>query len=158
MANGQQFVVSRKRKDRVTRGTGSRYRKKSGVFATPAGFAPSGSGATRSSVIEAAKLFLAQARKNAAKFSRRIPAATYVAPYEEQQAQIVTDGVAAPNAAPFEFGERHPLFGDRHHWYRQPRRSYMSRAATNKKTIDQAAEIYAQIERDLLAEEHGYTE
>lgn len=146
------FIVPRKKRRRQPN-----YRKKSGVVATPSGFNISGGG-TRESVLAAAEIFAEKARQIAAKFSRRIPAATYVDPYTEQQAQVVTDGVEAPNAAPFEFGERHPLFGDRKHWYKQPTRAYMSRAAQDSSTIDKAADIYGSLEADLLADEFGYNE
>jgi hypothetical protein len=156
------FHVPRRKQTRQQRGVTAkaaqrRYSKKSGVFATPVGFSVR-AGSTRPSVLKAAEVFLEQARRNAAKFSRRIPAATYVSGYQDQQAMIVTDGDAAPNAAPFEFAERHPLWGDRAHWYKQPRRPYMSRAASSKATVEKAADIYAAAEALLLAEEHGYTE
>lgn len=133
------------------------YRKKSGVFATPAGFATKTGGA-RESVIRAAEIYADQAKRNAARYSRRIPAATHVEGSAEQVAYVVTDGNAAPNAAPFEFGERHPLFGNRGHWYKQPTRAYMSNAANSKTTQAAAAEAYATAEVQLLAAEYGYDE
>jgi hypothetical protein len=145
------FQVPRKRSRRT-------YRKKSGVFATPNGFSPMGGGFTRRSVMMAAELFSAAAKANASKFSKRIPAATSAVPYNEEQAMIVTDGVAAPNAAPFEFGERHPLWGNRKYWKKQPTRAYMNRAARNPGVIEAAGEIYATAETELLAAEFGYTE
>jgi hypothetical protein len=137
--------------------------KKSGVFATPSGFASGSGGGTRDSVLKAAAVFLAQAKKNASRITKtrgpatRIVANTFVSGTGEQAAEVVTDGNAAPNAAPFEFGERHPLFGNRRHWYPQPRRSYMSNAASSSKVKEKAAEAYAEAERDLLAKEYGYT-
>lgn len=151
----QPFVVPKKRKRQA--GNGSKYRKKSGAYATPTGFAPSGSGDVRESVLKAAEVFLVQARKNAMRFSTRIAPATHVTGLGEHQAMLVTDGTAAPNAAPFEFGERHPLYGNRRHWYKQRTRAYMSRAASNKTAISKAADIYAEAEKTLLAEEYGYT-
>lgn len=163
------FIVEKKKPRR--RGiSGSRYAKKSGVFATAAGFTPRGSGNTRASVLKAAEVFRDQARANAAKFSRRIPPATNVTGYLEEQAMVWTDGVAAPNAAPFEFGERHPSnlpnitfnkYGRRTVWAPQgvppkPKsRPYMSRAV-NSKTIDKAADIYAAAEVQLLLDEKGW--
>lgn len=156
MAEGQSFINNTTHKRRAEKAR--RYTKKSGVFATPAGFSLK-AGDTRSSVLKAASIFQAQAKKNAARFSTRIPAATYVQGYQDQEAMVVTDGSAAPNAAPFEFGERHPLWG---RWVtgkgKQPRRSYMSNAATNAGVIENAAEAYAEAERILLAEEFGFTE
>lgn len=131
------------------------YRKKSGVYGTPAGFGLGGGG-TRESVMAAAEVFAEQARVNAAAFSTRIPAATGVEALNEQTAAVVTDGGAAPNAAPFEFAERHPLFGNRGHWYRQPRRAYMDRAARNSSTNEQALQVYGDLETALLAAEFGY--
>lgn len=153
MAQPPSFQVPRKKRKRSAQS----YRKRSGVVATPGGFQINGGG-TRASVMKAAEIFAAKARANAAKFSRRIPAATYVDPYTEEQAQVVTDGTMAPNAAPFEFGERHPLFGDRKHWYKQPTRAYMSRAAKDSKTIDTAADVYATAEVEMLEQEYGFTE
>jgi hypothetical protein len=145
-----QFIVPRKKRRRAAKS----YRKKSGVFATPAGFSIPSAGGTRASVLAAAAVMMAAAKANASKFSRRIPPATTVEPYSENEAMIVTDGGAAPNAAPFEFGERHPLWGNRNYWYKQPTRAYMNRAALS--AAEAAAEIYAAIEADALAKEHGY--
>lgn len=144
------FYVPRKKRARS-------YRKKSGVFATPAGFTPGGGGFTRMSVMKAAEILAAQARSNASKFSTRIGPATQAIPYNEHQAQVVTDGVKAPNAAPFEFGERHPVYGNRKVWRKQPTRAYMNRAARNPGALDAAANIYADTEAELLAKEFGYT-
>lgn len=150
--------MASKRTDRgLTRKAARRsYRKKSGVFATPAGFSVGGFAGTRQSVIEAAGVIARQAAANASKFSRRIPAATFVDGVSESQAQVITDGTAAPNAAPFEYGERHPLFGDREHWYKQATKPYMNQAATGD-ALDEAADVYGDLETQLLAQEHGYT-
>lgn len=86
-----------------------------------------------------------QAKINAAAFSRRIPAATHVRGADapgDTYVDILTDGDLAPNAAPFEYAEHHPLFGSPHgrnagtrsrydnprDWYRQPHRPYMTSA------------------------------
>lgn len=145
-------VPKRKKKHR----TAKTY-KKSGVFATPVSLSVS-SGKTRKSVIEAAQVIGDQVKKNAATFSVRIPAATYVDAVSEQIAQVVTDGVAAPNAAPFEFGLSHPMFGDRKAWGKQPKRPFMDKAARNPGARSRAANAYAEAEKILLAEEYGYTE
>jgi hypothetical protein len=135
------------------------YRKKSGVYATPGSWSPSVAGGTRESVLMAAEIFATKARSIAAKFSTRIPAATHVEPLNEQTATVVTDGKAAPNAAPFEFGERHPLWG---RWVtgkgKQPTRAYMNRTANDSATLDEAADVYANVETILLSAEHGYDE
>lgn len=133
-----------------------RYAKKSGVYATNAGDVAGGTGTSRNGVLAAAQVFAAQAQKNAARFSVRIPAATYVQAVEEQSALVITDGTAAPNAAPFEFGERHPLYGNRKFWYKQPLRAYMSNAARNAGAQNRATEAYGDAEAKQLAEEYGY--
>lgn len=133
------------------------YRKKSGVYASPVSFSP-GAGGTRQSVMDAAEVFADVARANAARFSIRIPAATAVVALNEQAAMVVTDGDAAPNAAPFEFGERHPLFGNRSSWYQQPRRAYMSSAANNPVAVEAASDVYGDREAALLAAQYGYDE
>ncbi len=148
-------------KSRVERGLTKKarrrsYRKKSGVFATPGGFTISAFGGTRESVLEAAAVLMRQAKLNAS-FSRRIPAATMVAGFSENEAMVVTDGTAAPNAAPFEFGERHPVFGNRNVWRKMKTKAYMNRAATGP-AVDEAADVYADLETILLAHEYGYTE
>jgi hypothetical protein len=144
---------SRKRRARRIR-----YYKKSGVYATPAGYSASGgTGETRRSVLLAAEVFAATARALGASLckSRRIPAATAVLPVGEQSANVETDGGAAPNAAPFEFGERHPLWG---RWVtgkgKQPKRPYLDRTAKDGTTINSAGDIYADAETALLAEEY----
>lgn len=165
MTEGLQFSVPQKRHRR--RDSSRSYTKKSGVFATPRDLNPSGRGITRESVLKAAQVFADQARKNASRFSKRIPAATFVDSAGDQRAEIVTDGTAAPNAAPFEFGERHPLnypnqvatlnrYGRSRHWVKQRTRAYMSNAAKNPRAIQKAADVYASTETELLAQEHGY--
>lgn len=163
MAEGDSgFVVQTKRRRRAS--LGQKYRKKSGVFATPVTFKVDQARNTRESVLQAAAVFMMKARANAAKFSTRIPPATTVQGYDEQKAMVVTDGAAAPNAAPFEFRERHPVFADKDlprdewTWRYQPRRSYMGNAATNKPTVSKAVDVYGDIETKLLAEERKYNE
>lgn len=141
-----------------------KYNKKSGVFATSAGFEPSGPGGTRVSVLAAAEIIAAAARAKASRFSARIPKATGVVAFAEHQAMVVTDGHTAPNAAPFEFGERHPCNlpnlrgpdGRPTVWRKQPMRAYMSNGARG--ASDAAAERYGIEEARLLAEEFGFNE
>jgi hypothetical protein len=164
----------KRRTGRAARGSRIRsratYRKKSGVFATPVSFSPESSGNTRTSVIQAAEVFATQARKNASTIRKdggpatRVVAATGVEGASEQQAYVLTEGSKAPNAAPFEFGERHPVFGRpdvpraKWTWRKMKQRDYMNRAATSSTTINAAAEAYANAEQILLAEEYGYNE
>ncbi len=149
------FQVSKPRRRRGSK----RGYKKSGVFATAAGQTFGGTGGSRRSILAAAKVFADQAKKNASRFSTRIPPATGVEGYGEQEAMVVTDGAAAPNAAPFEFGLRHPLnYPGQTGWGKQPTRAYMSNAARNQGALQRAADIYGDAEAELLAEEFGFTE
>lgn len=92
----------------------------------------------------AAKLVCDQAKVNAS-FSRRIPAATSVRGADkpgDEYVEVFTDGNLAPNAAPFEYAEYHPLWGNRKYEYRQPHRAYMSDALIQR--ANAAAEEIAQ--------------
>lgn len=108
----------------------------------------------------AARIIRDQARLNAAAFSRRIPAATDVHGGDsigDFYIEIRTNGQMAPNAAPFEWAEHHPLFGSPHgrnagtrhryydhkDWYRQPYRPYMSEAVIEK--AEEAVEELANV-------------
>lgn len=96
---------------------------------------------------QAAQIIANAAKRNAAAFSRRIPPATSVGGgLSGKGVYVRTNGNKARNAAPFEFGERHPLFGDRNHWYATPHRPYMEDAA--EQTLDRAAEAYAEVVDD----------
>jgi hypothetical protein len=100
---------------------------------------------------KAAEVIAIDARARARKFSIRIPVATTVQPgYVPAEVVIITDGDLAPNAAPFEYGKRHPLFGDTNHWYPTPFRPYMSQAFRSKGA--EALEVYAQV-LDYMAKE-----
>lgn len=102
---------------------------------------------------QAGEVIARAARDIASTFSRRIPAATKVVQAGDNRFLVITDGQAAPNAAPFEYAERHPLFGDEDLWYKQPKRPYMVEAA--EATADQAMNKYATY-LDKLARRHGY--
>lgn len=54
----------------------------------------------------------------------------------------------------FETGAKHPLFGDRSHWYAQPRRPFLE--ATAVAGYARAEQVYADIEAERLAHEFGY--
>jgi hypothetical protein len=99
-------------------------------------------------LVDAAGVICRMAKTISARFSRRIPAATHVGTNNGMVA-VITDGNVAPNAAPFEAGELHPLWAhvgswryEHWKWGKQPTRPYMIEAATAK--IDEAAEAYAQ--------------
>ncbi len=115
------MAVYRKRR-RVSRTTvGATYRGMQSFSKAPRG-------ESEEFLFMAGEEFAKAARAISAGFSRRIPAATGVFG-DVAGVAVVTDGAVAPNAAPFEFAERHPLFGDREHWYPQPHRPYMDEAA-----------------------------
>jgi hypothetical protein len=64
-------------------------------------------------------------------------------------------GHEAPNAWMFEeAGARHPLFGNRRHWYTQPYRPFMEIGA--EKSMDEAADVYADVTIGIWAKESGY--
>jgi hypothetical protein len=66
-----------------------------------------------------------------------------------------TGGQEAPNAYMFETeGARHPLFGNKRHWYDQPFRPFLEEAA--EIAGDDAAEAYADITIGVWAKESGY--
>lgn len=64
-------------------------------------------------------------------------------------------GKTAPNAYMFEtIGARHPLFGDKRHWYDQPYRPFLEDAA--EIAGQAAANAYADIAISTWARESGY--
>lgn len=64
-------------------------------------------------------------------------------------------GLEAPNAYMFETqGARHPLFGDKSHWYTQPYRPFLEEAADQ--AGQDACETYADIAIAVWARESGY--
>lgn len=100
---------------------------------------------------DAAEVIAAEARRNAAAFSKHIPAATGVGGgISAAGVYVRTSGRKARMAAPNEFGERHPLFGNYRHFYPTPHRPYMETAADT--ALDRAAEAYAEIVDDWAHE------
>jgi hypothetical protein len=106
---------------------------------------------------EAADIIRDEARRISSSFSRRIPAATHTR-QGPRYTEVVTDGNAAPNAAPFEFAENHPLFarkGTKRYrdskWYKQPHRPFMAEAVDAKKddAVAKAAEVVNDWMHDL---------
>lgn len=81
------------------------------------------------------------ARAIASRFSTRIPLATKVV-VDRKGVSVQTDGVAAPNARPFEYALNHPFFGNRERWYKQPFRPYMLQARDR---------VMPQLEREIAA-------
>jgi len=85
----------------------------------------------------AANVFSKEAQKISSAFSTRIPLATHAVPsFDGVHASVITEGSIAPNAAPFEGGETHPLWAHigswryvHFKWGTQPLRPYMLEAA-----------------------------
>lgn len=64
-------------------------------------------------------------------------------------------GRAAPNAAMFETpGARHPLFGNKKHWYEQPYRPFMEEGA--ERGASEAADVYADVTIGIWLKETGW--
>jgi hypothetical protein len=64
-------------------------------------------------------------------------------------------GREAPNAYMFEEqGARHPLFGNRKHWYEQPYRPFMEEGI--EISLDEAADAFADAAIATMAAEAGY--
>lgn len=94
--------------------------------------------AVRVALSQAGQVVVAQARANAG-WSSRIPAAMSArASVSASGSRVVirVDRARAPHARPFEglSGRtfRHPLFGDRAHWYPQSSRPFLRRAREQK--------------------------
>lgn len=100
--------------------------------------------ATHEGLRAAAETIADAARAISGRFSRRIPASIRVTVAGKSAAVKAggRKGELAPNAAMFETpGARHPLFGDKSHWYFQPHRPFLEEAAQARG--DKAAEEYA---------------
>lgn len=85
----------------------------------------------------------------AAPFSERIAASVKVRS-TVKGVYIIAGGAAAPNAYPFETGAAHPLFGDRAHWYPQPKRQFLELGEAG--TLDAAADEMSKVIDDWLEE------
>jgi hypothetical protein len=109
---------------------------------------------------KAAAPVLTQARSNAS-WSHRIPAATTLKVlYGQKRSGVIlsTSAKRAPHARPYEglLGRtfRHPLFGDREHWYTQAARPFDWPAVqANREAVGRAvAEVV-----DDAARRHGFS-
>jgi hypothetical protein len=114
-------------------------------------------------LMAAAKVFRDLAASIAGRRSRRIPIATKVSDQGETEVDVVTDGELAPNAAPFEYAEMHPLWAsvgstryDRFpaDWGRQPLFPYMDMAMNAG--LDKAAQTYGDITIDGWCKQLGW--
>lgn len=79
---------------------------------------------------DAATVIAEQARTNAG-FSKRIPAAISVHATAADGVFILADGSKARNAAPYEYGDRHPTFGH-DPWVQTPHKPFLEDAADMK--------------------------
>jgi hypothetical protein len=103
----------------------------------------------------AAEIVATQAREISSKFSRRIPLSVRVKTYGNvnETTYVEAGGPEAPQAYPFDPvtpPSRHPLLGDREHWYDQPYRPFLEEAA--EMAADKAAEEFAKVIDDWCDE------
>lgn len=113
-------------------------------------------------LMAAAKVFCDLAKSISSRRSRRIPIATKVSDQGGNEVDVVTNGDIAPNAAPFEYAEMHPLWAsvgstryDRpDDWRRQPLFPYMDMAMNAG--LDAAAQKYGDITIDGWLKELGW--
>lgn len=78
----------------------------------------------RDRMVQAAQLLADDVRKRTSAWSHRVPGATSVF-NDGSGIGVVVDGALAPSASPNEFGDRHPLFGNRDYWYKTPHRPFL---------------------------------
>lgn len=77
--------------------------------------------------------------------SEKIPPSVHVGQGSPTTATVYAD---APNARPIELGLRHPLFGDREHWYPMKQIRFMEEGAALR--LDDAAAEYGKTVDDWL--------
>lgn len=106
-----------------------------------------GKNASGDRLVQAANELADGIRQVSSTFSRKIPESVDVRPAGEDLVFVVAD---APNADPIENGKRHPLFGDREHWYKMKKIPFMEQGV--KYSIDDAAEVYGKTVDDWLHE------
>jgi len=87
--------------------------------------------------LRAAADVVADGARELADWSRKIPASIGV----RVDGNVATISANAPNAYPAEFRVRHPLFGDREHWYGPPGEPFLAPALDAR--IDDAMRTYA---------------
>lgn len=81
----------------------------------------------RKKLEQGADIVKKEAQRIARSFSIRTADATHVVSNADG-VSVETNSEEAPMARPFQGGLRHPLFGDRKHWYPQPYYPYMTLA------------------------------
>lgn len=99
--------------------------------------------------LRAAADLIATGAKTLAGWSRKIPPSIGVT----VSGNVATISADAPNARPAELRIRHPLFGDREHWYGPPGHPFLAPAADAK--ADAALAKYAN-KIDRWAHAAGY--
>ena len=98
---------------------------------------------------EAAMEIATEAQLIASQWSVTVPASMKV----EGDDKVQTISFDAPAAYPAETRARHPLFGDREHWYGPPGRRFLNPAADRR--ADPAMRKYAKVV-DRLCREAGF--
>ena len=98
---------------------------------------------------EAARVIADDARARAAVWSETIPPSITV----DVTGKLATITASAPVARPAELRLRHPLFGDRRHWYGPPGTKFLAPAADAK--AGTALVIYSKVIDDW-ARRDGY--
>lgn len=95
---------------------------------------------------EAARLIAEGIRRRASSIpSAKIGPSVHVGQGSNRSAVVYA---TAPNAYPIETGARHPLFGNREHWYAMKRVLFLEEGAAMK--LDDAAEEYGKTADDWL--------
>ncbi len=97
----------------------------------------------------AAQIVADEARRLAAAWSRQVPPSVSVS----VRGRVATITADAPPARPNELALRHPLFGDREHWYGPDDRPFLAPAADAKS--DAAMARYAQ-KIDTMCRKAGF--
>lgn len=92
------------------------------------GYAATAAGVGGGDLVQAAEEIADGARSNAS-WSRSVPASIRTEQVDENTVNVVAD---APPAYPAETRARHPLFGNRHHWYGPPGEPFLAPAAEQR--------------------------
>jgi hypothetical protein len=126
-----------------------------GLKATSRALKSAGSGAAAGDLgkrLKEAGDFVAAIARRKASFSSRIPGSIKVRG-GRTGVSIVAGSAKAPHAEAFELGKRHPLFGNRQHWYPTAHIPFLEDAADEG--ADGAAVIVARVVDDW-AREYGF--
>lgn len=99
----------------------------------------------RDRMVQAARLLADDVKKHTSAWSHRIPDATSVF-NDSSGIGVVVDGSLAPSASPNEYGDRHPLFGNRDYWYKTPHRPFLEESTAA--IADNATDLIASVVDD----------